>query len=33
MHDAIGIGMAGVARFEDLIAWQLAIKLRDRILE
>ena len=25
--------MAGVGRFEDLIAWQLSVKLRDRILE
>ena len=25
--------MAGVGRFEDLIVWQLSVKLRDRILD
>lgn len=29
---AITIDMAGVSKFEDLIAWQLSAELRDRIL-
>jgi four helix bundle protein len=33
MGRAIAIGTAGVGKFEDLIAWQLSVALRDRLLE